>query len=55
MAPRDHYADVLIVQVAARLEATLVTANQGDFRAWITLGRLNVRLRDEWEAQDSDD
>lgn len=45
MAPRDHYADVLIVQIAARLKATLVTANQADFLAWIALGNLNVRLR----------
>ncbi len=46
MEPRDHYPDALITQVAARLGATIVTANLADFRAWSALGRLDVTVRE---------
>ncbi len=49
MEPRDHYPDVLIAQVAARLGAAIVTANLADFRAWIALGRLDAVVQ---EARD---
>ncbi len=47
--PRDHYPDVLIAQVAARLGAAIVTANLADFRTWIALGRLDAVVQ---EARD---
>lgn len=47
MEPRDHYPDALIAQVAARLGATIVTANRADFRAWIALGRLDATVRED--------
>ena len=40
MEPRDHYPDALIVQVAARLGATIVTANLADFRLASTLATM---------------
>ncbi|HEX5503475.1 MAG TPA: type II toxin-antitoxin system VapC family toxin [Thermomicrobiales bacterium] len=46
MEPRDHYPDVLIAQVAARLGATIVTANLADFRSWIALGKLDAAVRE---------
>lgn len=46
MEPRDHYADVLIAEVAARLGATIVTANLADFRSWIALGKLDATVQD---------
>ena len=46
MEPRDHYPDVLIAQIAARLGAAIVTANLADFRSWIALGRLNAVVRE---------
>jgi len=45
MEPRDHYPDVLIAQIAARLGATIVTANLADFRAWIALGDLDATVQ----------
>lgn len=45
MEPRDHYPDVLIVLIAARLGATIATANVADFQRWATLGRLDITVR----------
>ena len=44
MKPRDHYPDVLIACVAARLGATIITANAADFRRWVTLGGLDANV-----------
>lgn len=52
MEPRDHYPDTLIAQVAARLGATIATANRADFQGWIALGRLNATVREREEADD---
>jgi predicted nucleic acid-binding protein len=47
MEPRDHYPDVLIAYMAARIGATLVTANVADFRRWVVLGGLDIPVRNE--------
>jgi predicted nucleic acid-binding protein len=44
MEPRDHYPDVLIVLMAARLSAAIVIDNQNDMRGWIRAGRLDATV-----------
>jgi hypothetical protein len=44
MQPWDHFGDVLIVQMAARLRGAVITANVGDYDGWIKLGNLDVRV-----------
>lgn len=45
MEPRDHYPDVLIAQIAARIGATIVTDNVSDLRDWVTLGKLDATIQ----------
>lgn len=46
MEPRDHFADVLIAQVADRLGAAILTANVSHFRSWIAFGKLNAVVQE---------
>ncbi len=46
LAPRDHYPDALIAQVAAHLGAAIVTANPANFRPWIVFGKLDTSVRE---------
>lgn len=50
MEPRDHYPDALIAYMAARIGATIITANVADFRRWITLGRLDATVTADLQA-----
>lgn len=45
MEPRDHYPDVLIAQIAARIGAAIITDNVIDFRRWVSLGSLDATVR----------
>ncbi len=44
MEPRDHFPDVLIAQIAARIGTAIVTDNVSDLRDRVALGRLDATV-----------
>lgn len=45
MEPRDHYPNLLIAQIAARIGAAIVTDNVSDLREWVALGKLDATIQ----------